>query len=60
MTMLIIGLISALLYGIAVFVIVGGFLILPFVLKGGFIALIIMVCVAIIGAEGGKNNENRD
>lgn len=65
MVSLIISLICSLLYGIAVIVIVGGFLILPFLIKGGWIFFVILIawilCVGIMNLlEGENENENRN
>lgn len=62
---LIISLICSLLYGIAVIVIVGGFLILPFLIKGGWIFFVILIvwilCVGIMSLlEGENENEDRN
>lgn len=61
---LIIGLISAMLYGIAVIVIVGGFLLLPLLIKGGWILYLILiiwlVCFAIIYCKGENDNDNKN
>lgn len=62
---LIISLICSLLYGIAVIVIVGGFLILPFLIKGGWIFFVILIawilCVGIMNLlEGENENEDRN
>ncbi len=62
---LIISLICSLLYGIAVIMIVGGFLILPFLIKGGWIFFVILIawilCIGIMSLlEGENENEDRN
>lgn len=62
---LIISLISSFLYGIAVVTIIGGFLILPFLIKGGWIFFVIIIawilCIGILNLlEGENENENRN
>lgn len=62
---LIISLICSLLYGIAVIVIVGGFLILPFLIKGGWIFFVVLIawilCIGIMNLlEGENENEDRN
>lgn len=65
MISLIISLICSLLYGIAVIVIVGGFLILPFLIKGGWIFFVVLIawilCIGIMNLlEGENENEDRN
>lgn len=64
MISLIIGLISAMLYGIAVVVIVGGFLLLPLLIKGGWILYLIfiiwLICFIIIHYKGENDNDNKN
>lgn len=59
MVSLIIGLMSSILYLIAMIVIIGGVLILPFIIKGGWIAFVIIVLFIIMIGKG-DNNENRN
>ena len=65
MVSLIIGLMSSILYLIAMIVIIGGFLILPFIIKGGWIFFVILIawilCVGIMSLlEGENENEDRN
>ena len=65
MVSLIIGLMSSILYLIAMIVIIGGFLILPFLIKGGWIFFVILIawilCVGIMSLlEGENENEDRN
>lgn len=65
MVSLIIGLMSSILYLIAIIVIIGGFLILPFLIKGGWIFFVILIawilCVGIMSLlEGENENEDRN
>ena len=59
MVSLIIGLMSSILYLIAMIVIIGGVLILPFIIKGGWITFV-MIVLFIIMIGKGDNNENRN
>lgn len=65
MVSLIIGLMSSILYLIAMIVIIGGVLILPFIIKGGWIFFVILIawilCVGIMSLlEGENENEDRN
>lgn len=65
MVSLIIGLMSSILYLIAMIVIIGGMLILPFIIKGGWIFFVILIawilCVGIMSLlEGENENEDRN
>ena len=61
MVSLIIGLMSSILYLIAMIVIIGGFLILPFLIKGGWIFFVILIawilCVGIMSLLEGENED---
>ena len=65
MVSLIIGLMSSILYLIAMIVIIGGVLILPFIIKGGWKFFVILIawilCVGIMSLlEGENENEDRN
>lgn len=62
---LIIGLIATVLYFIAMVIIIGGVLILPFIIKGGWIFFVIIIaCILCAGfinlLEGENESENRN